>query len=272
MKQKIIVFILIASLSILNACLDPKAIADYSTSAVNTFTTLENIGEEFEASCIRLSAYLGTNCVEFEKGQKALLKIQDVMTSYLTSLNKLADNDFTTYTQNLDGFEEQVLAIKSFNDDDKTKIKAVKGLSSLLVEAATSSYRRKELTNVISNSNTPFQTIMEGLRAFVDGQVREQLQQELDKVTAVIRQLKVAYADNDLLAKEALKTLVLLERKLKYKISALDSYLVAIDNIKSGHQKLYNSRNKLDDEVLIKLITDKSKELKEAINEVKVAF
>jgi hypothetical protein len=282
---------------LINACaVDPSAVKSFSALAPDQ-TKLDALTQAYAdvpANLIdldvlnRLSETKRKELIEDEATRKSQLSdidgIHTVLVNYMKALGALADNtlvqtstDTTTLTKGLTSLQtaEPHLGITT------AQITAVGDLSNLLGDAATSYYREKELSEIISQANAPFQELIGAEQQIVSRGILPELQNELDETRQLQEVTHALQIDNGRLVSEAnvgettrskrhqkvlaseqidpalrgsgaadVASLFLLERAIssdsttiEQQIQAAKDYSTALDNISKAHAALYAARN-----------------------------
>lgn len=184
------------------------------------------------------------------EAQRASLDLlQQTMTDYMQGLANLASGNTHTYDKSLKELSTNLSRATLLTSDEK---EAVGALSTLLVRAVTAGYRLHELRKLVRDANQPLQHVIQAMRKIVEKGMIADLQ-----VEAV---LLGRYYDNFMyapgnpmepvamaLAREA-RTESL--GRVNNRIRSAQSYIAVLDKIASGHQYLYEYREKIGSNAL----------------------
>lgn len=184
------------------------------------------------------------------EAQRASLDLlQQTVTDYMQGLANLASGNTHTYDKSLKELSTNLSRATLLTSDEK---EAVGALSTLLVRAVTAGYRLHELRKLVRDANQPLQHVIQAMRKIVEKGMIADLQ-----VEAV---LLGRYYDNFMyapgnpmepvamaLAREA-RTESL--GRVNNRIRSAQSYIAVLDKIASGHQYLYEYREKIGSNAL----------------------
>lgn len=184
------------------------------------------------------------------EAQRASLDLlQQTVTDYMQGLANLASGNTHTYDKSLKELSTNLSRATLLTSDEK---EAVGALSTLLARAVTAGYRLHELRKLVRDANQPLQHVIQAMRKIVEKGMIADLQ-----VEAV---LLGRYYDNFMyapgnpmepvamaLAREA-RTESL--GRVNNRIRSAQSYIAVLDKIASGHQYLYEYREKIGSNAL----------------------
>jgi hypothetical protein len=258
-------------LLVLHGCLDPKAVTDFVSAAQQTIVLAGQYGKDMRASCKRIQLVQpdSTNCARVDL-YTDVQTVQSVVNSYITNLGRLADKDGVTFSENIDGLEEEIAKLEVFNND---KIKALRNLGSLLAEAAASGYRRKQLMTIIPKADSAFATVMAGLIEFVDEDYRGHLGTETRAIEARMRNVKTDHCPREPLACEiALRQLELHRSEVEERIASIDKFKSALQKLAEAHNKLAVNVREIDAKEVMAELKKYGTEVKNLNQEIKAAF
>jgi hypothetical protein len=195
--------------------------------------------------------------------------------------------------------------VKATKALDDAQIQALGGITKLLARAVTDRYRQNKLNQVITEANTPLQTLIAAQIKFVNIYIKtldaekqsidryygdvilsaldENLRNAKDVDKAVIATKKKAldnhYGDiimNEIKDPTQQGVLILLRDDMQQKSveiskkqeSARD-YIDILKTIGAGHQKLFEERNKLKSALLLATIKNYASQINDMMNAVK---
>jgi len=156
---------------------------------------------------------------------------------------------------------------------DSKQVSAVAGLAKKLADAALNDYRRKELANLIGSTNDDVQVVAGALRTIIDSDYKRELSQEREGAQEYYRSALKKYETNEPLAAIAVRRdLQSIDTTIAGKQQAADACGKIMGEIATGHQKLYESRNKWTTQSLIKDVGPIVTDLYESTQKVEKAF
>ena len=185
-------------------------------------------------------------------GLKAL---HQTMTSYLTALGKLAEDDVVSYDAELESAAKTLVKSKFVKAET---VEASGKISKILFKAFTDQWRKRQLKKIIEESNSDLQTLINGLK-FITGQgFLNSLDIEMDAVTKSfnnsVMDLKHRTEEKQI---PPVISLMLEDWKsdkqnaIENKKKLIASYAEVLHKIGEGHQSLYDNRNDLSKKKLI---------------------
>jgi hypothetical protein len=156
---------------------------------------------------------------------------------------------------------------------DTKQVSAVTGLAKKLADAALNGYRRKELSNLIGSANDDLQVVTAALGTIIVTDYKRELSQEREGAQEYFRSaLKTHELSEPLAAIAVRRDLQSDEATIANKEQAADAYGKIMKDIATGHQKLYDSRNKWTTESLLKDVAPIIEDLDDSAQKVKEAF
>lgn len=195
---------------------------------------------------------------------EALKKILSVVSDYMAALSILSADSTIDYGKDVDSL---ITSIGKLNAEISPEtLGAVGSLVKTMLGAAAKAYQARQVANIIEEANRPLQEILKGqLRRIVDKYFREDLMAEK-------RYIDWYYDDLAHTGTPSLAAKVALEewKELRLqqnasRVKAVEAYLVVLDKVAVGHQKLYDNRNNLDAKTLIKDLYSLATELQKQI-------
>jgi hypothetical protein len=235
---------------------------------------------------------------DMEKLKPGILALNQWVSEYMKALGELANDKLIPYDkslfEDLKGEVDKSLAVKRGYISQETVV-ATADLADLLTKAITEAYRQAKLQEIISKANAPLQTILSDQKKIIGcyktnlntelyygnayyGQIITEFQVIFPKDERKISQSKspmndtVYYLGNVIWDKkvplEKRAALGPLRNELQAKLieyntrkKAADDYLSVLDNIKKGHQQLYDMRYQIKSEALLSIINSYSAEI-----------
>lgn len=226
--------------------------------------------------------------------KEALQKILTVVSNYMATLAILSADSTVNYDKDFDALTRSFGKIKDKAGISDATLGAVGSLVKAVTIAATKAYQAKQVKNTVELANDPLQAILGSeLKEIVDIDFRNDLRNEersidryydyllqKDCVTQAVankpskskhsgRNTRTSTAPGNCLpdavnvSVDELKEKALEENNIR--LRAIDAYLVVLNKISAGHQKLYENRNNLDEKALANELYPLIVELREQI-------
>ena len=250
------------------SCTDLTAVRDWSKMSLEA-TQYNEIVTTYTNTPERLKKYDPAkpwdNMIADRKNQgEALKQILSLVSDYMAALATLSADGIVDYSKDVDSLKTSIGNLNAKISQDT--LGAVGSLVKEILGAVVKAYQAKQVADIVEKANDPLQVILRAdLRQIVDRDFRSDLANEKDLLTRYYKSFwqkdMTSAAAKEALgegrtcpaAKEALEEWKeeRLEQNAK-RVKALDAYLKVLDAVASGHQKLYDNRNKLDAKTLIK--------------------
>lgn len=252
------------------SCTDLTAVREWSKTSLEA-TQYNEIVTTYADTPERLKRYDQENSSFWDdesalrKNQaEALKQILSVVSDYMAALAILSADSTIDYGKDVDSLTTSIGKLNA--GISKETLGAVGSLMKAMLGAAAKVYQAKQVANIVEEANGPLQAILRGqLREIVNVNFRRDLRQEkgfADRYYDTPLQ-KHSYCLAAKVALEEWKELRLQQNAMRVK--AVDAYLVVLDKVAEGHQKLYDNRNKLDAKTLIKNLYALAVELRKQI-------
>jgi hypothetical protein len=242
----------------LTACVRPSAVARYAESAGRTTAEFPALARDIHASCLRFEAYkaqrsgdgwyeeagLRRACASRDTAVAGLIATNRVLGSYLGALGALAEDRVTSTDWAIERLSSALVGKAGLDD---AQVSAVQRLANYVSSAALEGYRRRELVRAITSRNADVQTVTLALRTVISRDFRAALDVESRALTDFYRS---ALAEHS--SREPLAAILVREQRdrraveLAEKRDAIASYLRALENVRAGHQRLYEGRRHID--------------------------
>jgi len=251
---------------------DLRAIREFATVSAES-ARYEELVDDYVGFPQRKKLYQGpTLHPQLEDEHKArefqrnlLLLRLGIIREYMDALGALAADDLVVFDQQVEGLTQNISAMPGVS---KEEVETYSGLGKALSKAATNHWRQKELRDLIENSHGAFDSAINMLKKFV--QVGPVADADDERIVANRYYKDAIRSSNDSGAKIALeewRRYHLAEIKGRA-ISATD-YVAVLEEIKGGHQRLYDQRNQLDSKALAVEIREIAKQVKNLYMNVK---
>ncbi|HEY9449106.1 MAG TPA: hypothetical protein VIQ60_05105 [Gemmatimonadaceae bacterium] len=268
----------------LGACVQPAAVGRYARAAGKTAAEFPALASDMSASCSRLEAYrasrsgdgwfdqadLEPRCTEREAAVRRAVAVNRVLAGYFTALAGLADDDVSSYDHELDQLAHSLI------DDarlDRKQVSAVADLAAFAAEVATDGYRRVKLGRAIEDQNANVATVIDALAVIVGTDYTSILRDEGAGMESFYRTALAESAGREPLAAILVRdSFDEREAALHGKLSALATYVRALQTMKAGHQRLYDARGHLDAKALTGELSDYAARLEDMAVALRKAF
>ena len=267
----VVVFSTLFCLSLVS-CTNMKAVSNFSKLSQKSTEKFPSIAADIHNSCKRRAQYEkeAIDCLEFKNTETALLETHKMLVAYMSSLGTLADDKVVVYDKELDSFEKELIKTNKF---DKNQVSAINSLGKIIFKAASSKYVNDKLKNIINDSNENFQTAILAIKDLVEKDYGRIINLEKNALNSYYNTLIKKYGDKEyiavILAKEKLDEKL---EFLKKREVAKDAFKKILENISQGHQDLFEGKEDLSSEELIKKMIQYGKELSKSIKSISDAF
>jgi hypothetical protein len=252
------------------SCTNLKAVHEWSQTSLEA-TQYNQIIATYADTPQRLKRYNPEPNVNYDEvtkirenqGQEIIL-ILSVVSDYMSALATLSSDTAFDYSKDIKSVTN---GIKGLNKEiPDVQLDAIGSIVTLLGNAATQQYQAKQVAKIIEQANDPIQTILKGdLRTIVDGFFRIDLEQEKSWMTKYYEDLQLEGKPNQAAVVSITEWMLLRSNQNEKRLDSVNAYVKVLDNVSEGHQKLYDNRNKLDTESLIKNLLTLSVKLQEQI-------
>lgn len=187
-----------------------------------------------------------------------LLLRQALIVEYMDALGRLAADEAVTYDKELDNLGN---AVKGNKLASAKEADAFSAIAKVLVKGVADRWRQKQLKELITTSNGPFQVVVESLRVAVESGFGGDL---LNEKTAIRKyydtRIRKSSDEAGIAALEEWRDLRLVE--IDAREEAIKSYTQILRKIARGHQQLYEGRDDLSKERLLQEMSRNAKELR----------
>jgi hypothetical protein len=280
-QSKILIFLIFLSTV---SCINLKTLSSYSENSVEAIKKYDEIGFSFKKICEKncefkinsdekaIATRLGKGykpikeisdceCDIFEKADSSFNKIYFASYQYLEGLKKLSSDEILTFkydTLSKALKETEILDIK-----DK-EIDAFNKLINVTTKFIVDTKRRKELKSIIEDANQPFQILIDNLKFAIDNPLKLSLETEISLEYNYYKALVINQKELSLKEKIEIETSFIEKRsKILEKIKLLSEYSKILDEIKNGHQSLYENRDIIHKKEIANLIASYITNVKE---------
>jgi len=262
---------------LLVGCVDFTEVGKFADISKSASSSLPALVADINGTCKRRVVFAPTGkqaetlegCKRLAISKPGILKAQQVLLDYMAALKSLAGDQGVTYGKKLDGLSDEL----SKSGLDSKQVSAVAGLANKLADAALNGYRRKELAALISSTNDDIQIVTHALRTIIDTDYKRELSLEREGSQEYYQSALRKHETNEPLAAIAVRRdLGSIDATISDKEQAADAYGKIMEDIATGHQKLYESRGKWTTQSLIKDVGPLVKDLYESTQKVEKAF
>ncbi|MEJ2719827.1 MAG: hypothetical protein P8181_01620 [bacterium] len=263
-------------------CVDTSAVKRFAAASAEAGEEFDTVANDLPALCNRQQRYLALadsqitmdsirqrseeGCGEYTALASRLTGANKILVAYLKALGRLADDKLVVYDKRIDGFAD---ALDDADMFDSEKIEAVRGLATIITNAAAGQWRRKQMKTAIEEANPDVQTLTAALGNVIEmdyarlldvereaakhyylGQIREHGQAEPLTVTLVLDRWK----EEDAAVGE--------------RASAAAAAVKILDRVARGHQKLYDNRDDLNSSQVRELLVEYTVILEDLVKDI----
>jgi uncharacterized protein YgfB (UPF0149 family) len=271
MKLKVL-FSSLLLLGLTQGCVDLKAIQDFAnisaesaeyTALVDNYVDFPNRQKRYQPE--NQHARLDAMTQQRMTRKTELILRHKIIEEYMEALGELAADGIVDQTEEL---SQLTTALKSQAGTNPAETEAFGKIAGILTKAVSDGWRKRQLQELIGQSNAPLQQILKSLKHIVSDGFGGDLQNEEFAIQNYYGTL-IANS-SDLAAKAALAEWQEVRvATLADHSQALHAYATLLDKIAEGHQKLYDERKNLDAEQLLKQMKHSVKELKDLLDTIK---
>jgi len=242
-----------------SSCSSPVAVATFATSAQKAVDQGQVIFADLPNSCERreadrrsdseilvdpsATAAVPARCAVFVSQRDALVKASAVLADYFEVLGQVASFGTSALGSTASASAQQLETEAKLSDHG-----GLSALAGILVQAATGGYQRKRLAEHIKAANTPIQNVT---LAFVQIAVDDYQNDLLLNEERTLRERYGDFAERQAGRNDPI--VFLLRARWQEDISglvqrraAVAAYVLALENIRKGHQELADQASKLN--------------------------
>lgn len=248
------------------SCVNLKTLSSYSENSVEAIKKYDKIGFSFKKVCEKncefktnsdekaIATRLGKGyipikkisdceCDKYIKADSSFNKIYFASYQYLEGLKKLSSDEILTFKYDTLSKALKETEILDIKDEE---IDAFNKLINVTTKFIVDTKRRKELKAIIEEANQPFQDLIDKLKFAIDNPLKLSLETEIDLEYNYYKALIFNQKELSLKEKIELETDFIKKRdEVLEKIKLLSEYSKMLDEIKKGHQSLYDNRDKI---------------------------
>jgi hypothetical protein len=269
--------IIVCLAALFGGCVDSSEVGKFADISKSASSSLPALVTDIEATCKRRAGYVPADqqratlagCQKLRSSQTGILKAQQVLLDYMGALKNLAGDQSVTYGKKLDELPGD-LSDSSLNKD---QVKAVSGLAKVVADAALKGYRQKQLQNLIEAANGDVQLVTKALREIISADYKRELSLEQEGAEIYFKTALKEHENEEPLAAIAVRRTWQSEQStILAKENAADAYGKIMADIASGHQKLFDTRNKWTTKSLLDDVAPIITDLDDATKQVRKAF
>ena len=257
---------------VLSACTDLTAVRDWSETSMEAAQFTEIVGTYADTPS-RLAFYdqgaqaswQAQSGVRQEQAEALELQLSFVA-EYMAALAALSADGVTQFDDDVDGLTG---ALGRTGQVSEGTLGAAGRLLTTVANAAAGLWRAGEVEDLIEEANQPLQNLLRSeLRTIVDKDFRRDLDVEAGILDRHFKDLLRVGGGSDAANAALNEWYVLRKNENARRMAAIDSYLVVLDKISEGHQKLYNNRNDLDAVRLAKDLFKLAKDIRKNVKDI----
>ncbi len=197
--------------------------------------------------------------------KERLLLRQALIEEYMDALGQLAADEPVKYDKEIDALGKAVAHNKFAGEKDAGAFGSV---SKILFKAVADDWRRRKLRELIEESNSPFQEVVGALKRIVDQGFAGDTENEEIAIRNYYQPIILSSKDKaGIAALEEWRDTRLAEVRVWR--HAITDYSEVLSKIASGHQKLYDKRDDLDNIDLLQQMSRYTKDLRKLFNTLK---
>lgn len=190
--------------------------------------------------------------------RERLLLRQTLIVEYMNALGRLATDEAVTKGKELGDLRN---AVKEAKFADAKEADAFSAIANVAVKGATDWWRQKQLKELITTSNEPFQIVVKSLRDIVEKDFSGDPLREKEAIRQYCSDLVLQSSDKAGIA--ALREWCDLRlAEIDTREEAIKAYAKILEKISLGHRQLYEGRNDLSQKQLLQEIRGYAKELR----------
>jgi len=192
-------------------------------------------------------------CDDLQNAAKIPQSLNTVMTEYAKTLSALADNQFATYSGELNQIRGALTQVK---DGDtllfkSTDIQASISISNLILQASTEAYRQREIKHLLEKHDDLVK-VANTLKQYLNRSYLIALRSERDSIESQLLTLEQKWLKKESVrARELIEDLKLSLETVEKKKQAAQTTVIAIDAMIASHEKLKAALDHLDHSTLL---------------------
>ena len=259
-------------LGLTQGCVDLKAIQDFAnisaesaehTALVDNYVEFPNRQKRYQPA--DRHAQLDAMAQDRMTQKAELLLRHDIIEEYMEALGKLAADEIVDQSEEL---SQLTTNLQNQAGTNPAETEAFGKIAGILTKALSDGWRKRQLQELIEQSNDPLQIIVKSLKHIVVDGFGGDDQNEQFAIQSYY-QTKIAQS-NDPAGIAALEEWQELRvAALADHTQAIQTYAALLDEISEGHQKLFDARKDLGTEQVLQQMQQSVKELKDLLDTIK---
>jgi hypothetical protein len=247
-------------LGLTQGCVDLKAIQDFAnisaesaeyTALVDNYVEFPNRQKRYQPA--DRHAQLDAMAQDRMTQKAELLLRQGIIEEYMETLGKLAADEIVDQSEEL---SQLTANLQNQAGTNPAETEAFGKIAGILTKAVSDGWRKRQLQELIEQSNDPLQIILKSLKHIVVDGFGGDDQNEQFAIQSYY-QTKIAQSNDPAVAALADHT------------HTIQTYAALLGEISEGHQKLFDARKDLGTEQVLQQIQQSVKELKDLLDTIK---
>ena len=271
MKLKIL-FSSLLLLGLTQGCVDLKAIQDFAnisaesaeyTALVDNYVEFPNRQKRYQPA--DRHAQLDAMAQERMTRKTELLLRHEIVEEYMEALGQLAADEIVDQSEEL---SQLTTNLQSQAGTNPAETEAFGKIAGILTKAVSDGWRKRQLQELIEQSNGPLQTILKSLKQIVVDGFGGDDQNEQFAIQSYYR-TKIAQSNDPAGIAALMEWQELRVADLSNHTQTIQTYATLLDEVSEGHQKLFDERKDLANAQLLQQIQQSVKELKDLLDTIK---
>lgn len=268
----------------ISSCINLKSVNTFSSSSLKGIKKFEDINYSFNQHCnerckfeaiskLEVKKKLECDCSLYKSADSVTILIFNSINGYFDGLAKLSNNELTDYK--FDALKK-ALVKGDFGDVkiEEKHVNAYSEISKILLKATTDAYRKRKLKFYITKANEHIQVLLTSFQFIVQKNLADELEFKKDKLSVFysnmmdttlpdIKAKNYTTADKEKAIMEYYQQLEDIELKRQQIIA----FAKSLNVIKTGHQKLFDNKDKMTAKEIKELLTGYANDIEDIISE-----
>jgi hypothetical protein len=262
---------------VLNSCVSLKSVSSFSSTSLDGIKKFEEINYSFRQHCIERCQFeairdfdikkeTDCNCDIYKQADQATLLIYNSIKGYLTGLKNISRNNLTDYSTNA---LEKSLQEGAFGNVkiEKKLVDSYSSILEILSKSVTDIYRKNKIEIYVEDANEPIQVLLEKFQFIMKENLEVELDFRKERLYDYYMEMKL---NNTISEYEKGKATIDYYQQLSdinAKQKQIDVFVRGLKSISQGHQKIYDSRNKMSARELSVLLAEYTSAIQDIISE-----
>ncbi len=266
----------------LNGCVNLKSVNNFSSMSYNGINKFEDIDYSFKRHCmdrcrfefskkLDIEREVLCECDMYIKADSVTLLLYTAIKGYLEGLTNLSNNELTSY--NFDA------AKKALTNDalgnikiEKEQVEAYSNISKILLRASTDIYRKNKIKKYVEDANEPLQVLIAKFKFILQENLSGELDFRKERTYVYYRDIagKPNLSENE--KRKIVSDYYEQLSDINSKQDQINVFVKILEDISSGHQKLYDDRDKMTTNELKSIMTAYSSNIQDIISELNKLF